>query len=78
MRTVLVLLFVFFNLFAEVKTVSVIAQGSGMTRDEAIKNALINALGQVKGLNISAKKILSKEINETFEESEIINDINDF
>jgi len=66
MRTVLVLLFVFFNLFAEVKTVSVIAQGSGMTRDEAIKNALINALGQVKGLNISAKKILSKEINETY------------
>jgi len=64
MRTILILLFVFLNLFAEIKTVSIVAQGSGMTRNEAIKDALINAVGQVKGLDISAKKILSKKIRE--------------
>ena len=65
MKKIIFLILFFISLFAEIKTVSVIAQGYGMTQDEAVKNALINAISQVKGIAITAKKTLKKRIQES-------------
>ncbi|SMC08771.1 CsgG/HfaB family protein [Nitratiruptor tergarcus] len=64
MKKFIVLILFSLSLFAGIKTISVIAQGYGTTYDEAVKNALINAVGQVKGIAISARKRLQRKIHE--------------
>jgi len=51
-------------LFAEISTISVKAIGFGNSYSEAVKNALINAVGEVKGINVNAKKAFQKNLSQ--------------
>ena len=64
MKKLFILFLLAGSLLAGIKTFSVIAQGYGITEDEAVKNALVNAVGQAKGLAISARKRLQRKIKE--------------
>jgi len=50
--------------FGGVKTVTVKATGFGTSYEEAIQNALINAVAQVKGIDINAKKSYQKRLTQ--------------
>lgn len=51
-------------LFAGVGYISVESDGYGLTPNYAVKNALINAVGEVKGINIYSKKEIKRRIRE--------------
>jgi len=64
MKKLICLFFLPLFLFAEISTVSVKAVGFGNSYSEAVKNALINAIGEVKGINIDAKKAFQKNLSQ--------------
>ncbi|WP_291949743.1 hypothetical protein [Campylobacter sp.] len=60
LKAIIFILFIFLNLEAKVvtsvSTKSSTGEGSGLTREEAINNALIEAIGKINGVNISSLK----------------------
>ncbi|HEC1766580.1 LPP20 family lipoprotein [Campylobacter sp. IFREMER_LSEM_CL2127] len=60
LKSVILILFLFLNLEAKVvtsvNTKSSTGEGSGLTREEAINNALIEAIGKINGVNINSLK----------------------
>ncbi len=60
------LLFALFPLFlfAKVQTTYLVVEGSGHTRSSAVRNALIEAIKQTKGVAISARRAYVKSIKE--------------
>jgi len=65
-QILLIFLFVFIPnvLFAVQTTTTVQVKGFGVTRNEAIQNALIEALKQTKGVSIDSKKEFSKKLQQ--------------
>ena len=64
MKKIFFLIFFPFFIFAQVSTVSVEAVGFGNSYSEAVKNALINALAQAKGIKVDAKKVYQKNLSQ--------------
>ncbi|MSN96149.1 hypothetical protein F1B92_02885 [Campylobacter sp. FMV-PI01] len=62
-KLLLIFVFLFLNLSAEVITNTIVktatGTGFGLSREEAINNAIIEALGKIQGVKIKSTKILS-------------------
>ncbi len=64
MKRIALLLLLALFAFGGIKTVSVKATGFGTSYEEAVQNALINAIAQVKGIDIRAKKSYKKRLTQ--------------
>jgi TolB-like protein len=64
MKKIIFFFLFYLHLFASVGMFSVISNGYGTSPNEAVKDALINAIGEAKGINIYARKSLTKKIKE--------------
>ena len=64
-RIILLLSLSFFPLFGATTTTTVEVNGYGVSRDEALQNALIEALKQTKGVSIDSQKAFAKKLKQT-------------
>ncbi len=64
MHTIFLAFFFANILFAGIVTSSVKAVGYGNSYSEAIQNALVNAVAQVKGITIQAKRVFQKRLSQ--------------
>ena len=66
MKNKILLLFVLLPLFlfGKIQTTYLVTEGSGQTRAEAVRNALIEAIKQTQGVAINAKRAYTKSIKE--------------